>query len=500
MAARQPNLIDRAVGYFSPVRGLRRQVARDLLTRAYEGASRNDGWAPRRAGASANTDIAADGRELRVRSRALMQNVPYVAHGMRAHTANVISTGIMPTWTGVNADKLNTAFRRWCDECDADGRLGYAAMQSAAHLAAGVDGDAFIRLRMRHKSDGLQVPLQLQLLEADYLDSEKIADLPNGGRIVNGIETDAIGRIVGYWMFRNHPGDGYSLRTTPSYRVDAADIIHFFNPERPGQGRGIPRLAPVIARVRDLQLYEDAELNRKNLETRLAVLASGDIELLSQGASEGGYNVKGTESLGALPSGGVLQVPVGSSMTVVEPKAMPGHVDYVKHQQHIIAAGIGVTYEMMTGDVSEVSYTSARVRMLDYRRDAEAEQWNLVVPKLCNPIVRAFENAAVLGQVINRASYEFDHSTPKWQQVDPSKDVAADLAEIGGGFCSISEKIRQRGFTPAEVFAELADDVNTLKSLGLFEALAIMRSKSGAQGLAALQDDEPAPAKKKAKG
>ena len=36
--------------------------------------------------------------------------------------------------------------------------------------------------------------------------------------------------------------------------------------------------------------------------------------------------------------------------------------------------------------------------------------------------------------------------------------------------------------------------------LGLFEALAIMRSKSGAQGLAALQDDEPAPAKKKAKG
>lgn len=481
-------LIDRVIGYFNPVQGLRRQAARDLLARAYEGASRNDGWAPRRAGASADQDHAADARELRARSRALVQNVPYIAQGLRSLTANVIGTGIMPTWTGLNADKLNTAWRRWCDECDADGRLNYAGMQAAAYRAMQQDGECFIRLRPRLPTDGLLVPLQLQLLEADYLDSDKSGDLKNGGRIVNGIETDAIGRRVAYWMFPDHPGNATTLRMQASRRVPAEYVIHLFTPERPGQGRGFPRLAPVIARVRDLQLYEDAELNRKNLETRLAVLASGNIDLLTdEQRNEHAFTVHAGQStsLGALPSGGVLQVPPASALTVVQPQAMPGYVDYVKHQQHIIAAGMGVTYEMMTGDVTEVNFSSARVRMLDFRREAELEQWTIIVPNLCERICRAFEDAAVLAGIVRRAEYSFYHTTPKWAYVDPSKDVRADLDEISGGLASISEKLRQRGYKPDDVFRELADDVQKLRELGLFDALAVMRSKSVSQVAAA---------------
>lgn len=493
MAARTaaPTLVDRAIGYFSPQRGLRRQVARTLLTRAYEGAARTDGWAPQRAGASANLDHAADARELRMRSRALVQNVPYMAQGLRSLTANVIGTGIMPTWTGKNADVLNTAWREWTEQCDADGRLNYAGMQAAAYRAAEQDGEVFIRLRPRQREDGLRVPLQLQLLEADYLDSDKNADLKNGGRIVNGIETDAIGRIVGYWMFRNHPGDGTGLRQQASYRVDAAYIIHLFTPERPGQGRGFPRAAPIIARVRDLQLYEDAELNRKNLETRLGVLASGSMDLLAELPREAAYNANETSSLGALPSGGVTSVPIGSSLTVVQPQVMPGYVEYVKYQLHLIAAGYGVTYEMMTGDVSDVNFSSARVRMLDFRREAEVEQWTRIIPKLCDRICRAFEDAASLAGVVRTAEYQFYHSTPKWSYVDPVKDVTADTLEISAGLSSISEKLRQRGYNPDDVFNELAADVTKLRDLGLFDALAVMRSKSVSQVAAAeaVQDD-----------
>ena len=39
-----PNLLDRAIGWFNPRAGLRRAGAREMLTRAYEGASRTDGW------------------------------------------------------------------------------------------------------------------------------------------------------------------------------------------------------------------------------------------------------------------------------------------------------------------------------------------------------------------------------------------------------------------------------------------------------------------------
>jgi lambda family phage portal protein len=486
MAARR-TWVDRLVGYFSPARGLRRQVARELLTRAYEGASRTDGWRPVRAGASANTDHAMDARELRVRARALVQNVPYVAQGMRSLVANVIGTGITPTWAGQRADVLNSAWKRWVDECDADMRLNMTGLQAAAYRAMQTDGEVFIRLRPRQRGDGLTVPLQLQMLEADYLDTTKNAELSNGGRITLGIETDAIGRPVGYWMYDDHPGDGLRAMVPRSRRIDAADIIHLFTPERPGQSRGFTRLAPVIARVRDLQLYEDAELNRKNLETRLSVLQSGSIDLLGdQHELEGlGNRGQNTRDVGSLPSGAIVDVPMGSSLTVVQPQAMPGYTDYVKHQLHLIAAGMGVTYEMMTGDVREVNFSSARVRMLDFRREAEVEQWTIIVPRLCDRICRAFEDAAVLAGIVPRATYQVYHSTPKWAYVDPSKDVQADLAEISGGLSSISEKLRQRGYNPTDVFQELARDVEMLKELGLFDALAVMRSKSVSQITAA---------------
>ena len=46
--AAAPNIIDRLVGFINPRAGLLRTVAREQLSRAYEGASRRDGWRPRR--------------------------------------------------------------------------------------------------------------------------------------------------------------------------------------------------------------------------------------------------------------------------------------------------------------------------------------------------------------------------------------------------------------------------------------------------------------------
>ena len=476
------NIIDRVVGFFDPVRGLRRMQVRQVLARAYEGASKRDGWNPQRAGASANSDHAGDAQELRHRARALVHNVPYVAQGLRSLVANVIGTGITPNWTGQRADVLNTAWDRWAKEADADGRMNLYGLQAAAYRAMEQDGEVLIRFRPRIRSDGLTVPLQLQLLEIDWLDSHKNGQLQGGGWIRNGVEHDAMGRVTGYWLFDDHPGEtsGTLRRSGASRLIDEKFICHLFTPDRPGQGRGFSRLAPVIARVRDLQLYEDAEISRKNLESRLSVLGSGDIELLGNAPNEAGALRGG--SLGELPSGSIMQVPTGTNLTVVQPQAMPGYVQYVKHQLHIIAAGFGVTYEMMTGDVSEVNFSSARVRMLDFRREAELTQWTLLVPKLCERICREFEDACVLAGIVPRAQYQVEHATPKWQYVDPAKDVKADLSEISGGLSSISEKLRQRGYKPADVFAELASDINTLRELGIFDALAVMRTGQSTTG------------------
>ncbi len=479
------NLLDKAIGFFNPMAGLRRHHMREVLTRAYEGASKRDGWRPKRPGASANTDHAMDGRELRTRSRALVQNVPYIAQGLRSLVANVVGTGIVPNWMGENAEKLNEAWAKWVSEADADGRLDLYGMQAAAYRAMEQDGEVLIRLRPRRASDGLTVPLQLQLLEIDWLDASRAGRSERSGNtIVNGIEYDSLGRVAGYWLYDQHPGETTTLaraRST-SHFVFADNIIHLFTPERPGQGRGFPRVAPVIARVRDFQVYEDAELQRKNLESRLSVLASGDVQLLGQNQEVA--NPEKTDELGALAGGNIIQLPTGMNISVVEPKAAPGYVEYSKWQLHLIAAGFGVTYEMMTGDVSQVNFSGMRGRRLDFRREAEMTQWTLLVPRLCDRICRAFADAAALAGLVDAPNYKVDHATPKWDYVNPDQDVKADLNEIAGGLSSISEKLRRRGYKPDAVFQEMAGDVKKLRELGLLDVLMMLqKGRAMAEGM-----------------
>ncbi len=464
--------IDKLIGSVNPDAGLRRLRAREMLTRAYEGASTKDGWRPKRAGASANTDHLMDGATLRTRARSLVQNVPYIARGINSLAANTIGTGITPRSLSKQAARIDALFADWTKVADADGHCDFYDLQRLAYRAMEQDGEVLIRLRARRPEDDLPVPLQIQVLEIDWLDSARMGS--NGvNTIMNGIEYDPLGKITAYWLWSQHPGELTSARSTrsSSYAVPADRIIHLFTSQRPGQGRGFSCLAPVIARVRDTQLYEDAELQRKNLETRLSVLASGDVASMSMSESANEATVRATGELGTLASGGITQVPAGVNLTLVEPKAAGGYTDYVKHQLHLIAAGMGVTYEMMTGDVREVNFSSARVSMLEFRRNAEQMQWLTIIPRLCQPIWNAFCAAASMAGKMSAGDTAVDWATPKWDYVNPEQDVKADLAEISGGLSSVSEKLRRRGYKPELVFAELKSDFDRLQADG---TLAIM--------------------------
>jgi lambda family phage portal protein len=325
-------------------------------------------------------------------------------------------------------------------------------------------------------ADGLPVPLQLQVLEVDYLDSSKNGTV-GGNTVVNGIEYDPIGRVTAYWLFNEHPGDIKTVRgLRASVPVPANRIVHVFKAKRPGARRGVSTLASVIARVRDLQTYEDAELARKNLETRLGVLASGDV---SQMAAPDVGQTQAAGSLGELPSGGVTTVPAGVNLTLVEPKVAPGYEAYVKHQLHLIAAGMQVTYEMMTGDMTGVNFSSARVALIDFRRSVEQEQWLELIPHMTR-IWREFIDTAVLAGVLPRREYAVDWSTPKWDYVNPLQEVNADNAEIAGGLSSISEKLRRRGYKPDLVFEEIEQDMKRLESTGVLRLLLAMKSGNAA--------------------
>lgn len=489
-------IIDRLIGWISPQAALSRHFARQRLQRAYEAASPRDSWRPRRAGASANADHQADASALRSKARALVQNVPYMRAGLDALVSYTVGTGILPRSTSQQqGQRLNDLFAAWSKVCDAGGLLDFHGLVAAAYRAMEQDGEVLVRLRTRRPEDGLPVPLQLQLLEIDWLDTTRtVAESGSLSTVVNGIEYGPRGQVEAYYLWDQHPGDTTLKRglRTQSTRVPASSIIHLFSPDRPGQGRGFTRFAPVIARVRDLQLYEDAELARKNQEARLGVIYTGDASELENpalGAAPNPAQAKQTGDLGELPSGSILGLPAGGNITVVEPKAAPGYVEYVKHQLHIIAAGIGVPYEMLTGDMREVNFSSARVRLLQFRQAVEQMRWLLLIPKLIEPIWRAFVDAAYLAQLIQRREdYAVDYSAPKWDYVNPEQDVKADLLEVSAGLCSLSEKLRQRGYKPDDVFDEMQQDFQKLRDRDLLDILMFLQKGTTMDAAAASEE------------
>ena len=114
------------------------------------------------------------------------------------------------------------------------------------------------------------------------------------------------------------------------------------------------------------------------------------------------------------------------------------------------------------------------MRTNQYRRDVERDQWTLMVPIFCDRIATRWLSLMDLAGTPAPQGVSPDWTTPKWASVNPVQDVAADLSEIKGGLCSISEKIRQRGYDPELVFSELKTDLQRLNADGTLPLLAAL--------------------------
>ncbi|MDH1472939.1 phage portal protein [Comamonas thiooxydans] len=470
-----PTAFDRLVGYFSPLQGLRRQAAREMLVRAYEGADRKDGWFVKRTGASARADHQADARELRVRARSLVQNVPNITRAVAAVLACRVGQGIVPVWTDPGLAKR---WKEWVPLADYDGLLNFYGLEAKIERTRDVDGAVIIRKHIQKM--GSVVPLRLQVLEIDYLDEQRSGVLSGGAEIISGIEYDKRGRRVAYYLFDRHPGDvgNWTVgRSGSSKRVPADEVIHYFNPERPGQQDGITRLAPIIAKVRDLHTYGDSELQRKQLESRMGVLAEmdGSSQLPKLPDEQGKEGEPGLVDLGDLAGGAIVGLPPGmTNPTFIEPKPVPGYEAYMKFGWKEVAAGYGCPYELMTGDLTEVNFSSSRVRMNQFRAEVESEQWTITVPRMCEPIAAWWLSACELVTALPVNVEPPDWSTPKWASPNPVQDVVSDMTAIKGGLQSLSETIRRRGYDPEQVREELAADLKWLQDEGILPLLAAL--------------------------
>lgn len=450
--------------------------------RGYDGAKvgrRTEGWSVNST--SANAEVIPALARLRNRSRDLVRNNPYGTRAINALVGGIVGSGFVAVLPK-NRDEVASAWAEFTRQCDADGELNFDGIQALAARSMEESGEVLVRLRWRPPSDGLAVPLQLQVLESDHLDTYRTQPLANGAKILSGIEFDAIGRRVAYWLFPEHPGDIYPVSGgLTSRRVPADQVIHLYQKLRPGQIRGVPRLAAAMLRMRDLDDYEEAELVRKGIEACFAAFVTAPED---EARTPDKTDAKGRR-IETLSAGMIQYLKPGEEVSFGTPHATDGYGEYTRTQLHAIAAGAGVTFEQLTGDLSQVNYSSTRAGMLEFRRMVDMIRWHTFVPMLLGRVQAAFVTAARMSGAIKADVSPWEWTPPRWEWVDPLKDVESAIAEERSGMESLSQKIRERGRDPDVVFEEIAAERKKLAALGI-----TLDTTASPQARALINEDE----------
>lgn len=424
----------------------------------YDGATvtrRTAGWETRSSGP--NREIETSLAKLRDRHRDLARNNPWARRAIQAIVNNAIGAGIQAQWSDPTRQSL---WSDWYESTavDADGRLDGYGLQALIQRAIVESGEVLVRRRPRRPEDGLAVPLQIQVLESDYLDHLKTELLPTGGWITQGVEFNAYGRRVAYWLYPEHPGDPLGRRSLTSVRYDAADFLHIYRLDRPGQVRGVPWGTGALLRLRMLDDYHDAQLEKQRLAACYVTFVT---EPDAPPNTDNEY-----ELLDKLEPGAVEILPPGKDVKFATPPVTDGFNEFSVSILRSIAADYGLPFEILSGDLSEVNFSSARMGFNEFGRNIDVWRWHIMIPQLLNPLAQWFNQAAAL------VGLPPSEQSPLWTPpartlVDQVREMPAMRDAVRAGLMSLPEAIRSMGYDPVTLANEHAQYLTLLDQLGL---------------------------------
>ena len=405
----------------------------------------------------ANASIGTSLKTLRERSRDLRRNSPYAKRGIDVVTANVIGKGITTQSSNENIQKL---WKEWAGTtaCDFDGRNNFKGLQRIVMDAVAESGEVLIRRRI---VAGLKFPVQYQILESDFLDTTKTISSANGHRIIQGIEFDANGKLVGYHLYETHPGSIDTALSLKSNLILKEEIKHIFRQERPGQIRGVPWLSPVMVKIKDLDDYEDAQLVRQ----KIAACFTAFVQDISADCAAPEDSDSG-EFGELLEPGAIEELPPGKTITFADPPSVENYKEFTSAQIRAVSIGLGLSFEAFSGDLSETNYSSARMGHLEMSRNIDAWRQHIIIGQMLDPVVDDF-NFMLSLMGIQSSNNEMTHTPPMREMIDPTKEIPAMIKSVRAGFSSRTETITSMGRDPKVIEDQIKKDNDKADSLGL---------------------------------
>lgn len=377
-------------------------------------------------------------------------------------------------------DAIEAAWNEWCEagNCETTGKMSFVEVCQLQLEMVARDGE-HLGKHIRGADNAWRY--QIQVLATDRIDVNSNVDASgDGNEVVMGVERDGTGRPQFFHILRANPLDMRGTRSAE--RVPAADVLHGFIALEPEQVRGAPWAHAVLLGSHMLASFAESAI----FAARAGAAQMGFIE---QDGVDGGpirpeelglqKDSNGQLSTELRP-GAIDVLPPGMSFKGFDPKypsdAFGPFTNAVKQD---IAAGVDVAHHNLSGDMTGVNYSSARIAELG-ERDGWRGVAHWFVGSWVAPVFREWLQLSLLSGAIRLpsgaplpatkfAKYRkgMVFSGRGWEWVDPLKEVNASRIAVQEGFITRSQVVAAKGGDFEDNVAELAQEAEVMAAHGV---------------------------------
>ena len=244
---------------------------------------------------------------------------------------------------------------------------------------------------------GRQFRTCLQIVDRDRLMTP--VGMTDGPRMMAGVEKGAFGQPIAYHISDGHPFDLYGASFPKSKRIPARtawgrqNVIHTREQLRASMTRGIPQISSALQHAYMTKKWEENTLQASILHTLLALSIESerppDEVWKTIGATDaaqyadvfGRYSLGLMESVHAMTGGAPRigdkgpRIPIFHPGTSLKASNLGGNgpigEDFEKSLHRKLSTGIGLSYQDLTNDYSDVSYAATRA--------AVAKMWRAIM-------------------------------------------------------------------------------------------------------------------------
>jgi lambda family phage portal protein len=379
-------------------------------------------------------------------------------------------------------DAVEMAWYRHQPQFDIRGQMSLAWLQRVAIKAVARDGEVLLRKVVSRNS------FRLQLLEADRLDEScNMFSRATGNWIRQGVEMDSAMRPVAYHIKTAHPGETWrGAQVYDTERVPAEQVLHLFVPERPEQVRGYSWLHAVIIKSGLLHQFTESAVVAARVGASKMGVFTRELEAADDALKQMADGQDGEALHISAEAGEFIELPAGYDLKSWDPQFPNETFDsFVKACMRSISAGLDVAAHNLSGDMTDVNYSSARIAEL-----AEREMWMALqdwwIDSALVPVYRHWLQWSLLrGDVTFESSGaalpadRFDKFFTasffrgrRWPWVDPGKDIQAKREAVALKVTSRTRIAAEEGVEWDDVLLELAAEEQQISQAGLTPAPA----------------------------